>query len=146
MPSVRAAVVIVEILQRKLYQHWCFPRFNTADDIPPIAGMSLVSDAADHLDQARDDLLAFTAFLHEIWKQIYTTNASCRPRRSADAPTSSGSSLPNRAAVIRLVGAVLAEQTDKWTYRHGGQDPARTEPESPAAVCSCTTPLAVTRT
>ncbi|WP_285692016.1 transposase, partial [Actinoplanes sp. NBRC 103695] len=31
-------------------------------------------DAAEHLDDARDDLLAFTAFPHEIWKQIRSNN------------------------------------------------------------------------
>ena len=29
-------------------------------------------DAADHLDDARDDLLAFTAFPHELWRQIWS--------------------------------------------------------------------------
>jgi len=27
-------------------------------------------DAATHLDDAREDLLAFSAFPHEIWRQI----------------------------------------------------------------------------
>ena len=30
--------------------------------------------AAAHLDEARDDILAFTAFPHEIWRQIWSNN------------------------------------------------------------------------
>ena len=30
--------------------------------------------AAAHLDQARDDILAFTAFPREIWRQIWSNN------------------------------------------------------------------------
>jgi transposase-like protein len=50
-------------------------------------------DAADHLDDARDDLLAFTAFPREIWRQIWSNNPQERlNKESAAAPTSSGSS------------------------------------------------------
>jgi transposase-like protein len=31
-------------------------------------------DAATHLDESREDLLAFTAFPHEIWRQIWSNN------------------------------------------------------------------------
>ncbi len=29
--------------------------------------------AAAHLDEARDDILAFTAFPSEVWRQIWST-------------------------------------------------------------------------
>jgi transposase-like protein len=31
-------------------------------------------DAAEHLDAARDDLLAFTAYPRELWRQIWSNN------------------------------------------------------------------------
>jgi transposase-like protein len=48
--------------------------------------------AAQHLDDARGDLLAFTAFPREVWRQIWSNNPNGLTRRSAAAPTSSGSS------------------------------------------------------
>jgi transposase-like protein len=32
-------------------------------------------DAAAHLDEARDDILAFTPFPHEVWRQIWSSNS-----------------------------------------------------------------------
>jgi putative transposase len=47
----------------------------------------------DHLDQARADILAFTAFPKEIWRQIWSNNPTRdSTARSGAAPTSSGSS------------------------------------------------------
>ena len=66
------------------------------------------------LREAETDVLAFYGFPVEHRRQIWSTNSLERLNREVGRRCEVVGIFPNRAALLRLAGAVLEEQNDEW--------------------------------
>ena len=71
-------------------------------------------------------MLAFAAFPWAHWRKIWSTNPIERINKEIKRRSRVVGIVPNNAAAIRLVGAILLDMHDEW-----GQPNAAPYPEDP---------------
>lgn len=103
-----AAMIRTALVQEDITSARRFWR-ETADKLR--VALPKVSDA---MDEAEDDVLAFMNFPKEHWPQLASTNTLERLNKEIKRRSRVVGIFPNDASIERLVGALLAEQTDEW--------------------------------
>jgi len=104
----------VATMVRTIYQQLSAPEVHAQHERVVAQITERFPSAAELLEGAREEILAFTSFPRSHWKQIWSNNPLERLNREIRRRTDVVGIFPNRPAIMRLVGAVLAEQHDEW--------------------------------
>lgn len=66
------------------------------------------------MDEAKEEVLAFTAFPHAHWRKVWSTNPLERVNKEIKRRSRVVGIFPNDASVIRLIGAIMIDLHDEW--------------------------------
>jgi len=76
-----------------------------------------VPKLATLMDQAESDVLAYMTFPRQHWTKLHSTNPIERLNGEIKRRTDVVGIFPNEDSILRLVGALLLEQTDEWAVQ-----------------------------
>src|SRR4029077_13642612 len=82
------------------------------------------------MDEAKAEVLAFNAFPRAHWRKIWSTDPLERLNKEIKRRARVVGIFPNEAAVIRLIGAVLADTHDEWAPTNAATSPKNQWPRS----------------
>ena len=106
-PAVSAMIktIFAQEMAREAHDQWNSVAEALRERAPKLAAL---------MDEAREDVLAYTAFPREHWPQISSTNPLERLNGEIKRRSDVVGIFPNDAAVVRLTGALMIEQNDEW--------------------------------
>lgn len=110
----KSAHAMVATLVRTIYQQPSAADVHTQHEHVVEQLQERFADAAEMLAEAGPDILAFTTTPMVHWRQVWSNNPQERLNKEIRRRTDVVGIFPNRPAIVRLVGAVLAEQNDEW--------------------------------
>jgi len=105
MVSAAFKTVFAQVSGEDMHTQWDQVTTTLEDRFPKAAAL---------MTGAKEEVLAFTAFPNEHWRQIWSTNPLERLNKELKRRCRVVGIFPNEASVIRLGGAVLLDVHDEW--------------------------------
>lgn len=105
MVGATIRTVFVQPDSRSAHEQWRRVADGFRDRFPKLASL---------MDEVEEDVLSYAVFPKEHWQKIWSNNPLERVNKEVKRRTNVVGTVPDEAAIIRLVGAVLNEQHDEW--------------------------------